>query len=82
MYNLSNRDFPLTRYELHNGPDILFSTTDPLALNGNLLGGGVKMGIIVTLNADINDQGIEARYYLTDPATGNPFYFSVTYSAP
>lgn len=82
MFNLSNRDFPLARFELLNGPDTLFSTTDINDLNDNVLTGGLKMGIVITLSTDITDQGIEARYYLTDPATGNPFTFSVIFSSP
>jgi hypothetical protein len=82
LYNLSNRDFGLLRYELRNGGDILFSTTDPVFLNNNVLSGGLKMGLVYTLPADITDQGIEARYYLTDPASGNTFFYRVTYSAP
>lgn len=82
IFNLSNRDFPLLRYELRNGADILFSTTDPLVLNGNVLTGGLKTGIIITLSEDVTDQGIEARYYFTDPASGSPFYFGVTFSTP
>ncbi|HHI93181.1 MAG TPA: hypothetical protein ENK04_06635 [Gammaproteobacteria bacterium] len=82
LYNLSNRDFPLLQYELRNGGDILSSTTDPLLLNNNVLSGGLKMGIIYTLPADITDQGIEARYYLTDPASGASFFYRVIYSAP
>ncbi|NOX90946.1 MAG: hypothetical protein GXP18_00420, partial [Gammaproteobacteria bacterium] len=81
LYNLSNRDFPLLQYELRNGGDILFSTTNPLLLNNNVLSGGLKMGIIYTLPADITDQGIEARYYLTDPTSGAPFFFRVIYSS-
>ena len=57
MFNLSNRDFPLQRYELRNGADILFSTTDPLALSGNVLAGGLKTGIIVTISTDVTDHG-------------------------
>lgn len=82
LYNLSNRDFPLLQYELRNGGDILFSTTDPLFLNNNVLSGGLKMGLIYTLPADITDQGLEARYYLTDPVSGATFFYRVTYSAP
>jgi len=82
LYNLSNRDFPLLQYELRNGGDILFSTTDPLFLNNNVLSGGLKMGLIYTLPADITDQGIEARYYLTDPVSGTTFFYRVTYSTP
>ncbi len=82
LYNLSNRDFGLLRYELRNGDDILFSTTDPVLLNNNVLSGGLKMGLVYTLPADITDQGIEARYYLADPASGNTFFYRVTYSAP
>jgi len=82
LYNLSNRDFPLLQYELRNGGDILSSTTDPLLLNNNVLSGGLKMGIVYTLPADITDQGIEARYYLTDPASGATFFYRVVYSAP
>jgi len=82
LYNLSNRDFPLLQYELRNGGDILSSTTDPLLLNNNVLSGGLKMGIVYTLPADITDQGIEARYYLTDPASGTTFFYRVVYSAP
>jgi len=82
LYNLSNRDFPLLQYELRNGADILFSTTDPLFLNNNVLSGGLKMGLIYTLPADIMDQGIEARYYLTEPGSGATFFYNVQYSAP
>jgi len=82
MYNLSNRDFPLLQYELLNGTDVLFSTVDPTYLNGNVLSGGLKMGIIVTLPADITDKGIKAHFDLTDPATGQAFTYSVTYSTP
>jgi len=82
LYNLSNRDFPLLQYELRNGGDILFSTTDPLVLNNNVLSGGLKMGLIYTLPADITDQGLEARYYLSDPVSGATFFYRVTYSAP
>ena len=73
MFNLSNRDFALQQFELLNGGTPIFITADPADLNGNELSGGLKMGVIYTLLADITDQGIEARYYLTDPATGNPF---------
>jgi len=82
LYNLSNRDFPLLQYELRNGSDILSSTTDPLLLNNNVLSGGLKMGLVYTLPADITDQGIEARYYLIDPASGTTFFYRVIYSAP
>ena len=82
LYNLSNRDFPLLQFELKNGTDILFATSAPIDLNGNVLAGGIKMGIIVTLSTDIIDQGIEAQFALTDPATGNPVTASVTFSAP
>lgn len=85
IYNLSNRNFPLNQFVLLNGSDILLDTgtdTGTAALNGNVLTGGQKLGIIYTLNADVIDQGIVARYYLTDPATGNPFSFGVTFTAP
>ncbi len=82
VFNLSNRDFPLLRYELLNGADILFDTTNPAYLNNNVLSGGLKMGIIYTLPADVTDQGIKARYSLNDPATGAPFTFSVIFSTP
>ncbi|MBL1277716.1 MAG: Ig-like domain-containing protein [Ectothiorhodospiraceae bacterium] len=82
LYNLSNRDFPLLQFELKNGADILLTTSSPIDLNGNVLAGGLQMGIIVTLSTDITDQGIEARYFLTDPATGNPVTASVIFSAP
>ncbi len=82
LFNLSNRDFPLTQYELLNGSDILFSTTDPANLNGNVLSGGLKMGIIAILPADITDKGIKAHFDLLDPASGKAFALSVVYSTP
>lgn len=83
IHNISNRNFPLVRYELRNGADILASTTNPLDLNNNVLTGGLQLGLIVTLNfGDFTDQGIEARYYLTDPATGAPFFYRVTFTSP
>jgi len=82
LYNLSNRDFPLLRYELRNGADILFSSTNPLLLNNNVLSGGLKMGLVYTLPANITDQGIEARYYLTEPGSDATFFYNVQYSAP
>ena len=82
LFNLSNRDFPLLRYELWNGPDLLADTTAPLVLNDNLLTGGLKMGIIYSLPTDITDQGVEARFHLTDPATGAPFYLFVKFTTP
>lgn len=82
LYNLSNRDFPLLRYELRNGVDILFSTTESLLLNNGIMSGGLKTGIIYTLPADIIDQGIEARYYLTEPASGLSFFYRFVYSSP
>jgi len=82
LYNLSNRDFPLLQYELRNGADILFSTTAPVLLNNNVLSGGLKMGIVYTLPSDIVDQGIEARYYLAEPASGASFFYSVIYNSP
>ena len=51
-------------------------------MNGNVLSGGVKMGIIITLSSDITDMGIVARFNLTDPATGLPFSYNVTYTTP
>jgi hypothetical protein len=82
LYNLSNRDFALNQFVLSNGSDALLDITDSAVLNGNVLSGGLKLGIIYQLQTDITDQGIEARYYLTDPATGNPFSFGVTFTAP
>lgn len=82
MYNLSNRDFPLLKYELLNGSDVLASTIEAGDLNNNVLSGGLKMGIIYTLTEDITNQGIVARYYLTDPASGNNFSYSVTFTTP
>jgi len=79
IQNISSRDSPLLRYDR----DILVSTTDPLDLNNNVLTGRLKLGIIITLDiGDFTNQGVEARYYLTDPATGSPFFFGVTFTSP
>jgi hypothetical protein len=81
IQNLSNREFPLLRYELRNGPDILASTEASLDLNNYKLTGGKKLGIVITMNiGDFTDKGIEARYYLTEPGTGNAFFYSVKFT--
>ena len=78
LYNRSNRDFPLLRFELLNGSDTLVDFTYPADFK---LSGGARLGIVYTLPADIPDQGIRASYYLTDPASGVPFVISATFAS-
>lgn len=80
MFNLSNRTFPLLGYELRNGTDIVYSTSAAQDLNNNQLTGGLKIGAIYTTEQDLVNQGIEARFYLTDPATGDPITFRVPFT--
>ncbi len=83
LFNLSNRDFPLLRYEILNGADVLDFIDDPTLLSNGTLGGGWRIGIIHTLDADIIDKGIVAKYYLRDPATvDGVFIYSVVFSTP
>ncbi|MDT8383490.1 MAG: Ig-like domain-containing protein [Gammaproteobacteria bacterium] len=73
MFNLSNRDFRLDKFELFNDGAVLFTTTKASDLSGNQLSGGLKMGIIYTLTTDITANGIEGHYSLTDLVTGIQF---------
>ncbi|NOX75634.1 MAG: hypothetical protein GXP17_03255 [Gammaproteobacteria bacterium] len=83
LFNLSNRDFPLLRYEILNGADLLDSVSDPALLSNGVLGGGWRIGIIHTLDADITDKGIVAKYYLHDPAAADRVViYSVVFSTP
>ena len=82
IMNFSNRPFDLTLYQFSDGPTTLYSTSSPTALNGGHLLPGESTGIIFQLSTDQSDQGLQAHYLLTDPATTTSFGVSVAYVIP
>ncbi len=80
IYNLSNRSFDLTRYQMTDGSAVLNTVTDPATLNngGHLLP-GQGTGILFSLSQPEPNNGFTAAYSLRDQATGNTFDVAKTY---
>ena len=82
LFNTSNRAFPLDAFVFRNGSRVLAEVTDSATLNGNVLPGGEKLGLVIEFSAEEADQGLNATYYLRDPSTGQGQSYSVVYSQP
>ncbi len=81
LFNTSNRPIPLQGFVLENGGSMV-AASNPAQLNGGWLDGGMQLGVIVTLDEAVVDQGIRASYLLVDPSSEQVARFGVVFSTP
>ncbi|WP_455219245.1 Ig-like domain-containing protein [Kaarinaea lacus] len=77
LFNLSNRNFSLDRYEFINGGMVLM-TVDQFDSVNNQLKGGLIYGVALNVEPELQDNDIVAQFTLSDPITGQSF--TVTHS--
>ena len=78
LNNVSVNSFVCNRAEFYNGTSLLGSTEDKSLLGGDEITNGESIGIQWTLTSTQYDYGINYKFYMTYPSTGEYFVLSYT----
>jgi len=82
--NTSNREFVIIGAEMLNGDDVrdtYLATSYPEIFNDGVLLGGEAVGLSITLNNSLEDNGVAIRFDFEDEATGSSFSKTVEFNS-